>query len=266
MMLEWMVAYLALGALVGFFAGMLGIGGGAIMVPLLVLMFFAQGLPAEHVVHLAVGTSMSTILFTSLSSIRSHQKRGSIRWDIFRGMTPGILLGGLAGSVVASLVPSNVLAIAFTVVIAFAATNILLDRAPSASRGMPGPAGLFGVGAGISALSAVAAMGGAFISVPYMLWCNVAMINAVGTAASLGFPIAVAGTIGYVYNGLQDHGLPPLTLGYIYLPAMAGIVVTSMLVAPVGTAAAHKLPTKWLKRIYAILLYVLAVRMLIKVW
>ena len=266
MMLEWILGYLALGALVGFFAGMLGIGGGAIMVPILVLMLDAQGLPREQVLHLAVGTSMSTILFTSLSSIRSHHRRGSIRWDIFRGMTPGIIAGGLAGSVVATLVPASALAVAFTLVIFFAATNILLDRKPHPSRGLPGPAGLFGVGAGISAVSAVAAMGGAFISVPYMLWCNVAMLQAVGTAASLGFPIAVAGTIGYVYNGLHDSGLPPLTLGYIYLPAMAGIVVTSMLVAPLGAAAAHSLPTKWLKRIYAILLYVLAVRMLIKVW
>ena len=266
MMLEWLLGYLALGAVVGFFAGLLGIGGGAIMVPLLVLMFDAQGLPRDTVLHLAVGTSMSTIFFTSLSSIRSHHQRGSIRWDIFRAMTPGILLGGLAGSAFASVVSAGALAIGFTLVIFFAATNILLDRKPHPSRGLPGAAGLFGVGAGISAVSAVAALGGAFISVPYMLWCNVAMLQAVGTAASLGFPIAVSGTIGYVVNGLRDAALPPLTLGYIYLPALAGIVVTSMLLAPVGAAAAHSLPTKWLKRIYAVLLYVLAVRMVIKVW
>jgi uncharacterized membrane protein YfcA len=265
-MFEGLLAYLAIGAVVGFFAGLLGIGGGAIMVPLLVLIFDAQGLPREQVLHLAVGTAMSTILFTSLSSIRSHHRRGSIRWDIFRGMTPGILAGGLAGSAIASIVPAGVLAIGFTLVIFFAATNILLERKPHPSRSLPGAAGLFGVGAGISALSAVAALGGAFISVPYMLWCNVAMLQAVGTAASLGFPIAIAGTAGYVYNGLRDSGLPPLTLGYIYLPALAGIVVTSMLFAPLGAAAAHRLPTQWLKRIYAVLLYVLAVRMLIKVW
>lgn len=266
MMLEWLLGYLALGAVVGFFAGLLGIGGGAIMVPLLVLMFDAQGLPRDAVLHLAVGTSMSTILFTSLSSIRSHHRRGSIRWDIFRAMTPGILLGGLAGSAFASVVSAGALAIGFTLVIFFAATNILLDRKPHPSRGLPGAAGLFGVGAGISAVSAVAALGGAFISVPYMLWCNVTMLQAVGTAASLGFPIAVSGTIGYVVNGLREAALPPLTLGYIYLPALAGIVVTSMLLAPVGAAAAHSLPTLWLKRIYAVLLYVLAVRMVIKVW
>lgn len=266
MMLEWLLGYLALGAVVGFFAGLLGIGGGAIMVPLLVLMFDAQGLPRDTVLHLAVGTSMSTILFTSLSSVRSHHHRGSIRWDIFRAMTPGILLGGLAGSAFASVVSAGALAVGFTLVIFFAATNILLDRKPHPARGLPGAAGLFGVGAGISAVSAVAALGGAFISVPYMLWCNVAMLQAVGTAASLGFPIAVSGTIGYVVNGLRDAALPPLTLGYIYLPALAGIVVTSMLLAPVGAAAAHSLPTKWLKRIYAVLLYVLAVRMVIKVW
>ncbi len=265
-MLQWALAYLALGAVVGFFAGMLGIGGGAIMVPLLVLLLDVQGLPHDQLVHLAVGTSMATILFTSVSSIRSHQLRGSIRWDISRSLTPGILVGGLAGATLAAQVPAGALAIAFTVIIAFAATNILLDRRPNPARRLPGPAGLFGVGALISALSAVAALGGAFISVPFMLWCNVPMLQAVGTAASIGFPIAVAGTAGYLISGWHDPGLPPLALGYVYLPAMAGIVVTSVLLAPVGAAAAHRLPTKWLKRIYAVLLYLLAIRMLIKIW
>jgi uncharacterized membrane protein YfcA len=263
---EWWAAYLALGCFVGFFAGLLGIGGGAIMVPLLVLLFDAQGLPREHILHLAVGTSMSTILLTSLASIRAHQRRGSIRWPIMLSMTPGIIVGGLAGAALAAALPVTALALAFTAIIFVSATNMILDRQPHPARQLPGPLGLSVAGGVIGALSSIAAMGGGFASVPYMLWCNVPMINAIGTAAALGFPIAAAGTVGFVVNGLRDAGLPPFTLGYVYLPAFMGIVVTSVLVAPVGATVAHRLPTKQLKRIFAVLLYVLAIRMLVKLW
>ena len=259
---QWL---LLTGLVVGTLAGMLGIGGGAIMVPLLVLLMDAQGLPHAQVLHLAVGTSMSTILFTSLSSVRSHQRRGAIRWDVFRAMTPGILIGGLIGAALASHIPSAALAMAFTAIIFVAATNMLLNRQPHAARQLPGWAGQAGVGAAIGGVSSIAAMGGGFASVPYMVWCNVPMIQAIGTAAALGFPIALAGTIGFVYNGLRDTGLPAWSLGYVYLPAMLGITVTSVLFAPLGAAAAHRLPTAMLKRIFAVLLYVLAIRMLVKI-
>lgn len=263
---EWWLAYAALGALVGFLAGLLGIGGGAVMVPVLVLIFDAQGLPREHLLHLAVGTSMSTILLTSLASIRAHQDRGAIRWDITRGMTPGIIIGGLAGAALAVAIPTGALAVAFTVIIFVAATNMILDRQPNPSRQLPGPLGLNAAGGAIGGLSSIAAMGGAFASVPFMLWCNVPMRHAVGTAASLGFPIALAGTAGFIVNGLQDIGLPPGSLGYVYMPAFAGIVITSVLVTPLGATVAHRLQTRTLKRIFAALLYVLVARMLFKLW
>ena len=255
--LEWGLSFAALGVFVGFFAGLLGIGGGAIMVPPLVFLLDAQGLPKDQVLHLAVGTSMATILLTSLSSVRAHHARGAIRWDIMRGMTPGILLGGLAGA-----------ALAFTLIIFGAATSMILNRAPSPSRQLPGALSLGGVGAAIGGVSSRAAMGGAFISVPYMVRCNVPMIQAIGTAASLGFPIALAGTAGFIISGLYlyDSGLPPGSLGFVYLPAFAGITFTSVLIAPVGAAIAHRLPTRRLKQIFALLLYVLAVRMVIKIW
>lgn len=262
---EWGLIYVLLGTFVGFFAGLLGIGGGAIMVPLLVLLMDAQGLPRDQVLHLAVGTSMSTILFTSISSMRSHNRRGSIRWDVFRSMTPGILLGGMVGAALASRIPGAALAMAFTAIIYVAATNMILDRQPHPARQLPGWAGRLGVGAAIGGVSSIAAMGGAFASVPFMVWCNVPMLQAIGTAAALGFPIALAGTAGFIINGLHDTGLPPWSLGYIYLPAMLGIVVTSMLLAPVGAMVAHRLPTRQLKRIFAVLLYVLATRMLVKI-
>ena len=261
--MEWWLGYVAIGAAVGFFAGMLGIGGGAIMVPLLVILFDAQGLPKSHILHLAVGTGMATILFTSVASVRAHASRGAIRWDIARNITPGILLGGLVGSWIASFIPPLVFAALFTAVIYIAATNLLIDRKPKPSREAPGFAGMSVFGFLVSAASAFAAIGGAFLTVPFMLWCNVPMLPAIGTAAVIGFPIALSGTIGFVATGLRETGLPPYTVGFVYLPALAGIVVTSMLMAPVGAAAAHRLPTVWLKRIFAVLFYVMATRMLL---
>jgi len=261
--MEWWLGYAAIGAAVGFFAGMLGIGGGAIMVPLLVMLFEAQGLPKSHILHLAVGTGMATILFTSVASVRAHAARGAIRWDIARNITPGILAGGLVGSWIASFISPLLFAALFTAVIFLAATNLLLDRKPKPARQPPGLAGMFAFGFVVSAVSAFTAIGGAFMTVPFMLWCNVPMLQAIGTAAVIGFPIALAGTIGFVATGLGETGLPPYSVGFVYLPAMAGIVAASMLMAPVGAAAAHRLPTRWLKRIFALLFYAMATRMLL---
>jgi uncharacterized membrane protein YfcA len=260
---EWWLGYAAIGALVGFFAGLLGIGGGAIMVPLLVMLFEAQGLPKTQILHLAVGTAMATILFTSVASVRAHAARGAIRWDIARNLTPGILAGGLVGSWIASFVSPLVFAALFAAVIYVAATHLLLNRNPKASREAPGFIGMSAFGFLVSALSAFAAIGGAFMTVPFMLWCNVPMLRAIGTAAVIGFPIAAAGTIGFVATGLKESGLPPPSVGFVYLPALFGIVVASMLMAPVGAAVAHRLPTVWLKRIFAVLFYVMATRMLL---
>ena len=261
--MEWWLGYAAIGAAVGFFAGMLGIGGGAIMVPLLVMLFEAQGLPKSHILHLAVGTGMATILFTSLASVRAHAARGAIRWDIAWKITPGILLGGVFGSWIASFIPTAAFAAIFTAVIYIAATNMLLDRKPKPSRQPPGLGGMFVFGFLVSAVSAFTAIGGAFMTVPFMLWCNVPLLQAIGTAAMIGFPIALSGTIGFIATGLRETGLPPYSVGFVYLPALAGIVVLSMLMAPVGAAAAHRLPTLWLKRIFAVLFYVMATRMLL---
>ncbi len=261
--MEWWLGYIAIGVFVGFFAGMLGIGGGAIQVPLLVMLFEAQGLPRTHILHLAVGTAMATILFTSVSSVRAHAMRGAIRWDIARDITPGILVGGLVGSWIASFIPTALFAALFTAVIYGAATHMLLDRKPKASRQPPGWVGMFVAGFLVSSLSAFAAIGGAFMTVPFMLWCNVPMLEAIGTAAVIGFPIALSGTIGFIVMGLRETGLPPYSAGFVFLPALAGVVVASVLTAPLGAAAAHRVPTQWLKRIFALLFYVIATRMLI---
>jgi uncharacterized membrane protein YfcA len=261
--MAWALGYLATGAVAGFFAGLFGIGGGAIIVPLLALLFEAQGLPKAHILHLAVGTAMATILFTSLASARAHAKRGAIRWDVAFRMTPGVLAGGVVGSWVTGLVPTAVFAALFALVIALAGTSILADLKPKPSRRTPGLAGMSLAGFTISALSAFAAVGGAFMTVPFMLWCNVALLTAIGTAAAIGFPIALSGTIGFIATGLRETALPAHSLGFVYLPALAGVVLASVLTAPLGAAAAHRLPSKWMRRISAVLLYAIATRMLL---
>lgn len=264
--MEWWLGYAAVGAAVGFFAGLLGIGGGAIMVPLLVMLFEAQGLPKAHVLHLAVGSGMASILFTSLSSMRAHAARGVVRWDLALALTPGILLGGLLGSAITAWISTQVFASLFTAVVFFAATNILVDRKPKPARQLPGTLGSMLVGMVISFSSTLAALGGAFLTIPFALYCNVPMLQAIGTAAIVGFPIALAGGIGFIVSGWAQSGLPPYSLGYVYLPAVLGITLASVLTAPLGAAAAHRLPTRRLKQVFALLLYALAAKMLVSLW
>lgn len=264
--MEWVAPYLVLGAVMGFFAGLLGVGGGIIAVPLLVFIFEAQQLPREHLLRLAVGTAMASILFTSVSSLLAHATRGAVRWDVVRAMTPGIIAGGLAGSVIAAWAPRRLLAVGFVVIVCAAGFSMLRERRPNPARALPGALGLAAVGAAISAVSAFAAIGGAFMTVPFLSWCNVPIRTAIGVAAALGFPIAAAGTLGYVVTGWGAAGLPDRALGYVYLPALGGLVVASMLAAPVGAAVAHRLAVKTLRRVFAVLLLVLAARMLVGIW
>ncbi len=264
--MEWWLGYAAIGAAVGFFAGLLGIGGGAIIVPLLVMLFEAQGLPKAQIMHLAVGTGMASILFTSVSSMRAHAVRGAVRWDLARSLTPGILIGGLLGSNLTVWISTQTFAAAFTVVVFFAATNILIDRKPKPARQLPGAPGAMLVGLVIGFVSSLAAMGGAFMTIPFALYCNVPMLQAIGTAAIVGFPIALAGSVGFIVAGWGQVGLPPHSIGYVYLPAMLGITFASVLTAPLGAAAAHRLPTRHLKQAFALLLYALAAKMLLGLW
>ena len=258
--------FVALGAVVGFLAGLLGIGGGMTMVPLLTLIFTREGFPLDHVVHMAVATSTATIIFTAISSAREHHKHGAVRWSIVAGLAPGIVVGSILGPQVVGRMSTSWLAAFFGVFVAASATQMLLDRKPKPTRDLPGTAGLFGVGGGIGMISSMVGAGGGFLSVPFMTWCNVKIHNAVATSAALGLPIAVAGTIGFVIAGLAAEGMPRYTLGYIYLPALAAIVAASMLVAPVGARTAHRWPVKKLKRAFALLLYVLAAYMLWKAY
>ena len=254
-----------LGVVTGFLAGLLGIGGGMIMVPFITLLMNSRGVAGDLSIKMAIATSMATIMFTSLSSVRAHHQRGAVRWDLVRGLAPGIVAGSLLGSLgVFALLKGSTLALVFGLFVAFSATQMVLDRKPKPTRQMPGAAGQFGAGAGIGLLSGLVGAGGGFISVPFMTWCNVAIHNAVATSAALGFPIALTNVLGYVVSGHGLSGLPAGSLGYIWLPALAVIALCSVFTAPLGAKAAHSLPVAGLKRVFASVLYLLAAYMLYK--
>ena len=255
---------LALGAAVGFAAGLLGIGGGMLLVPFMTMILTVKDFPKEHIVHMAIATSLATIMFTSISSVRAHHARGAVRWDIVRLLAPGILAGSWIGPWIGAQLNSSGLAMAFAVFVSFSAVQMLLDKKPAASRDLPGMPGMFGAGGVIGTLSGLVGAGGGFVSVPFMTWCNVKIHNAVATSAALGFPIALAGTLSNVYHGINEPGLPSGSLGFIYLPALLVISLASITTAPLGAKTAHSLPVKSLKKVFAMVLFVLAAYMLYK--
>lgn len=262
MNIEWLAAYLVLGGIVGFFAGLLGVGGGGIMVPLLTTLFAAQAFPAEHLVHLALGTSMGAIVVTSVASLRAHHAQGAVKWDVVRRITPGILVGTFGGSFLAARVPTLPLAIFFVCFMGYVALQLLLNVKPKPSRELPGAVGLSGVGLGIGLVSALVAIGGGSLSVPFMTWCNVRMQNAIATSAAIGLPISVAGAAGYLISGWSAPGLPPYHVGFVYLPALVAIGIVSTFTAPIGAKLAHRLPVPTLKKVFAAVLVLLSAKML----
>ncbi len=259
---QWIIAYLSLGVVVGFFAGLFGIGGGGIMVPVLTTFFVMQGLPSEHIVHSALATSMAAIITTSVSSLKAHHKRGAVNWSVVKGMSIGILLGTFAATFLASYLSSLVLAIFFVIFMFYVASQMLLNKKPNARRALPNTLGLSAVGSGIGAISALVAIGGGTLTVPFLTWCNLKIQHAIGTSAAIGLPIALAGTFGYFISGLNAEGMPDYSLGYIYLPAVILISVVSFLTAPLGVKLAHSLPVSVLKKLFAGLLLLLAIKML----
>lgn len=262
--LSLIAGLLVLGAAVGFAAGLLGIGGGMLLVPFMTMILTAKQFPREVIVHMAIATSLATIMFTSVSSVRAHHARGAVLWPVVRLLAPGILIGSWIGPWIGSKMNSSTLAMSFAVFVAFSATQMLLDKKPAASRSLPKAPGMLGAGSVIGTLSGLVGAGGGFVSVPFMTWCNVKIHNAVATSAALGFPIALAGTLSNIYFGMKEPGLPAGSLGFIYLPALLVVSIASVTTAPLGAKTAHALPVKTLKKVFALLLYVLSAYMLYK--
>lgn len=259
-MLMYWLCYGLTGVLTGIFAGLFGVGGGLIVVPILTILFTAQQMPEAHVLHLAIGTSLASILFTSLSSMHAHHGHGAVEWTIVRKISIGILAGAFLGSWLAAQLSTRFLKIFFVLFLFYVSVRLLLNVKPSPGK-QYGAAGIFGVGSLIGAVSSLVGIGGGTMSVPFLLRCNVSMHNAIGTSAAIGFPIALAGAVGYAIQGSKASGLPVNTLGFIYLPALLAVSLASITTAPLGAKLAHHLPVVMLKKVFAGLLVILGIKM-----
>ncbi|KAA8997366.1 sulfite exporter TauE/SafE family protein [Affinibrenneria salicis] len=262
MTVEWVAVYLALGAVVGFMAGLLGIGGGGIMVPALTAMFAAQGVPDEHLVHLALGTSMAAIVVTAISSMRSHHRHQAVLWPVVWRIAPAILVGTFASTWLVALLPTRALAIFFSCFMAWVAFQMVKNVRPKAQRHLPGTIGMSFAGLAIGGISALVAIGGGSLTVPFLTWCNVRIQQAIGTSSAVGLPIALSGAAGYMINGWSATGLPAYSAGYVLLPAVLLISLVSYFTAPFGARLAHRLPVATLKKAFACLLLLLSLKML----
>lgn len=259
--------YLLTGGAVGFLAGLLGIGGGLVMVPILASIFMALDFPGDRVLHIALGTTTAIITLTSISSLRAHHAHGAVNWWIVRYISPGIVVGALVGSTLASQLSGRILSVILVVFISFAATQMWFNLKPGASYTLPGKIGMFAAGSVIGALSGLVSIGGGMLTVPFLVACKVELHRAIGTSAAIGFPVALASAAGYAANGLlQKQLLPEYTLGYIYLPALIMVALASMATAPLGAGTAHLLPAALLRKIFAGLLYLLGIKLLLDFW
>jgi len=257
--------FLALGAFAGFAAGLFGIGGGGLMVPVFTAIFLSNGISNEHVMHMALGTSMMSIVATSFSSFRAHDKKKGVQWDIFRKMGIGVVLGTFSATFISSYLSSFYLAIFFTIFMSIAALRMLLNIKPKANAKHPSTLNLFGAGTVIGAISAMMSVGGGAFTVPYLVAHNIPIKKAIGTSAAIGFPIAISGTIGFIINGWMITSLSSWQLGYVYLPAVIIISCASYFTVPLGVRTAHALQSDRLKKLFSLLLVGLSIKMLISV-
>lgn len=249
----------ATGLFAGFCAGLLGIGGGAIMVPAFLFLFAALGVPPAVLAQAAVGTSLACISVIAINSTRAHHRRGAVLWPVMLRLAPGLVAGALVGAAVAHLLSSLALQRVVGVAALLLALRMALDLDSSGQRPLPGAAALAGVGTAIGGLSALVGIGGGALTVPFLSWCRVPMVRAVGTSAACGMPIAWAGTLGFVVAG---WGAPAGGLGYVQPLAAAVVVAASLAATPLGAALAHRLPANALRRVFALLLTAVGLRLL----
>lgn len=257
------VLYLILGALAGGLAGLFGVGGGLVIVPVLVFSFTLQGFEPEILTHLAIGTSLATIVFTSFNSILTHHRRGAVRWPLVGWMSLGIVGGAALGSLTAEAISGPLLQKIIGVFAILMAVQMAFDLLPKPSGAVPGRPGLSIAGAVIGWASAIFGIGGGSLTVPFLCWRSVPIQQAVATSAACGLPIAVAGAISFMVVGWHNVQLPSLSLGFVYLPAMVGIAATSMFFARFGANLAHRLSPKLLRRLFALLLLTVGINFLI---
>lgn len=262
-MIDPVIFYLIIGAIAGVLAGLLGVGGGLVIVPTLYFVFRTYDIAGISAVHLAIGTSLATIVVTSISSVRAHQKHGAVMWPIFYRLTPGLVAGALIGAGIADFLSGQILTRVFALFEFLVALLLIRDTKPAPHRELPGGIGMVGSGGVIGTVSSIIGIGGGTLTVPFLLWCNQNMRRAVATSSACGLPIALAGSAGFMISGWNEIALPKAATGYLYWPAFFGIVATSILTAPLGAHLAHSLPVATLKKIFALLLIALGIKMFV---
>lgn len=255
--------YLGVGALAGVLAGLLGVGGGLVIVPALLLAFGWLDISKQVAVHMAIGTSLATILITSLAAIHAHQRRRAVRWDLVVALTPGIVVGVGAGALIAAELTGSWLQRIFAIFLLGVSLQMFRGGARQPLGSQPGARVNFLAGSLIGVVSALVGIGGGTLTVPYLSASGSDMRTAVATSSACGFPIAFFGTLGFIWTGWNAQEIPWPSLGYVYLPAWFGIIITSALFAPLGAGLAHRLPLSVLQRIFAALLLIIGLRLLL---
>jgi len=255
--------FLLVGVITGIMAGLFGIGGGAIVVPALIPLFHSLHFPAELVVHMAIGSSLATIIFTSISAIYGHHQHQAVLWSVAWKMTPSILMGAWLGALIASTLDAFWLQRIFALFLLSLSVKIAINRESNSAYPLPNAAGLSLIGGGIGTLSSMVGIGGGTLTVPFLIGSGTPIQKAVATSSACGLPIAVAGTLGYIINGLEVSNLPMASSGYIFWPAVAIIAFSSILLAPVGVRLAHHLPATTIKRLFALFLVLMGCKLMI---
>ena len=248
------------GAIAGTMAGLLGIGGGIIIVPVVSLILEAQGISTDIVIKVAVGTSLATIMVTAISSVYAHNRKGAVDWKIFKALTPWILLGTVAGTIIVDRMPGEILYVAFILFLYAAATRLAIGNVVGHHK-LPGTPGMAIVGTINGTVSAMMGIGGGVINVPFLTYCSVPIKRAIATAASIGLPLATISAIGFAITGQNEAGIPAASIGYINMPIFASVVASSIVFAPLGARLAHTLPERTLNIFFSIFLFIMATSM-----
>ncbi|WP_281545655.1 sulfite exporter TauE/SafE family protein [Grimontia sp. SpTr1] len=253
---------LAVGGVVGLLAGLLGIGGGLIVVPALSVLLPWAGISSNLVMPMALATSLASIVITSSSSAYTHYRLGNVQPSIIKTLLPGILLGGLLGSAIADRMPTEYLPKVFGIIVLLLALQMALSLRIKSARPLPSPLGSMTSGTAIGMIASLAGIGGGSLTVPYLNYHGVEMRKAIGSASLCGVFLALSGVIGFIFFGLtQPETLPPYSVGYVYLPALIGIVVTSVMTTRYGARLATRLPTPIIKRVFAVFLLLVGASM-----
>lgn len=258
----YFLGYILIGILAGTASGLLGIGGGVIIIPGLVWLFKAQGISYHLIMHMAAGTALASMILTASSSAYGHIKRGANVWPTYKRLAPGIIIGTIIGAIIGHFIPNRALEIIFGIFIIFFAVRMILNFQSKPSRKLPNNFFTFLIAFIIGAKSGILGIGGGAIIIPVLTYCNVKIRDTVAISATCSVTIAIIGAISFMLMGQYATHLPNLSIGYVYLPALLGIILVAPLCAQIGAYFSHRLPVDTLKRILGFVLLIIAVRML----